>query len=173
MKKFRCLLLDAGPIIELHRLNIWERFLEHCDVSVAQIIIDEEAQFAGEGLDKEYFDLTDDITQGRIQVIDQDLSIVAEFQKTIPITLAQIDPGELETLAFLVNQDRSWKVCSGDNAMYRVLGYLGRGEQGISLEEILQNIGLGHNLTKEYTKTFRINCTNAGKAEGIQRGRIL
>jgi hypothetical protein len=172
MKKFRCLLLDAGPIIELHRLKLWGRFLECCEVTVARTVAEDEAQFTGEGLDKEHFDFTDDIAQNRIQVVDLDLPVVAAFRKTIPIALAQVDPGELVTLAFLVSQDLSWKVCAADNAVFRVLGYLGRGGQGISLEEILKEIGLEQNLKKQFTKNFRKDCTKQGEAEGIQRGSI-
>jgi len=108
MKKFRCLLLDAGPIIELHRLELWGDFLNAAKL----------------------------------------------------------------TLAFLFSQDGSWKVCAADKAVYRVLGYLGRGEQGISLEEIFRKVGLSRTFEWRFTEQFQKKYTSEGKTEGIQRGRI-
>jgi hypothetical protein len=45
MKKFRFLLLDAGPIIKLFSLGIWDDFTKHCDVSISRIIANNEALY--------------------------------------------------------------------------------------------------------------------------------
>jgi hypothetical protein len=55
---------------------------------------------------------------------------------------------------------------------YRILGNLGRTEQGISLEEILQKIGLGRSLEWPYSKAFREKYGKDGEADMIRgRGR--
>jgi hypothetical protein len=41
MKKFRFLLLDAGPIIKLFELGIWDRFIGKCEVTISRIVADE------------------------------------------------------------------------------------------------------------------------------------
>ena len=52
--------------------------------------------------------------------------------------------------------------------VFRVLGLLGRAEKGISLEEILIQIGLSRVLKKQYTKRFREKYTNLGQIDSIQ-----
>jgi hypothetical protein len=56
--------------------------------------------------------------------------------------------------------------------VYRVLGNLGRRDQGVSLEEVLQKIGLGRKVGWQYSKAFREQYTRQGETDGIQgRGR--
>ena len=45
MKRFPFLLLDAGPIIKLFELGIWDDFIRKCDVTISSIVADE-AQYA-------------------------------------------------------------------------------------------------------------------------------
>ena len=54
--------------------------------------------------------------------------------------------------------------------MYRVLGNLGRGDQGISLEEALNQIGLGREIKWPFNKLFRDKFTRLG-TEDLIRGR--
>ena len=41
MKKFQFLLLDAGPIIKLFELGIWDDFIKRCDVTISQTVANE------------------------------------------------------------------------------------------------------------------------------------
>jgi hypothetical protein len=87
---------------------------------------------------------------------------------------AIIHSGEKETLAFLCNSSENWLVCSADGAVFRVVGLLGRIEQGISLEEILEKIGLSRrNLEWKYTKKFREKYTRLGQVDSIQDKGLL
>ena len=79
-----------------------------------------------------------------------------------------IHAGEDETLAFLLNSVEDWKVCAADKAVFRVLGYLGRTEQGISLEEVLSEIGLGRASDWKFSKRFREKYTKLGEIDAIQ-----
>lgn len=80
-----------------------------------------------------------------------------------------IHAGEKETLAFLCDSSEKWLLCSGDKAVYQVLGLLGKGEQSISLEEILAKIGLTKsNLGSQYTEDFRETWTHKGQIDSIQ-----
>ena len=49
MKKIQFLLLDAGPIIKLFSLGIWDDFIKHCDVRISRIIADDQALYADDG----------------------------------------------------------------------------------------------------------------------------
>lgn len=172
MKKFRFLLLDAGPIIKLFELDIWDEFIKRCDVTISRTVAEEEVVFAGKGEDKEYIDfgLKPWEEKDLIKIIEvEPPKIKAFYEKSNLQGKYTIDHGEEETLAFLHRHSEDWKVCSADGAVYSVLGFLGRGEQGISLEEILKEIGLSQGILEwKYRKKFREKYTLIGQADSIQ-----
>ena len=168
MKRYPFLLLDAGPIIKLFQLGIWDDFITKCDVTISSIVA-EEAQYAS----REDYDVCINIEsyreQGLVRIIDVDLSKVKTFHDQFDrLYRAIIHPGEKETLAFLLHASEDWMVCSSDGAVFRVLGLLGRAEQGISLEEVLIQIGLSRQLKWQYTKNFRERYTRMGQIDSIQ-----
>ena len=166
MKKFQFLLLDAGPIIKLFELGKWDFFIEKCEVTISRIVA-EEAKFAIKDEKKIFINL--ESYNDHIKIIDVDLSIIKSFHDMFTQTYkADIHDGEKETLAFLNQSSDNWQVCSADGAVFKVLGLLGKSEQGISLEEILNQIGLSQNLEKRFTKNFREHYTKIGQIDSIQ-----
>ena len=167
MKKFRFLLLDAGPIIKLFSLGIWDDFIKHCDVSISRIIADNEALYTEDGTKQ--IDLKTYEEQGRIKILDVEISTVKTFyDKFDRLYKVDIHDGEKELLAFLYSSSEDWLVCAADGAVFRVLGILGKSEQGISLEEILKQIGLYRSLEWQYTKKFREHYTCLGQKDFVQ-----
>ena len=168
MKKFPFLLLDAGPIIKLFELGLWDVFLDSCDVTVTRTVVDE-AQYASGEWEDIRIDLDEYEEKGRITIIDLDASQVRAFGEKFDVCYQAImHDGERETLAFLTGDDKDWQLCSSDGAVYRVLGLLGRGKSGISLEEILSQIGRTAALDWQYSKAFRVKYTMGGEADSIQ-----
>jgi hypothetical protein len=160
MKKSQFLLLDAGPIIKLFSTGSWNNFIKYCDVSISRIIADNEALHTEEG--EKRIDLKPYEEQGHIKILDVETATVKAFyEKFDRLYKVDIHPGERETLAFLFSSSENWSVCSADGAVFRVLGLLGKANQGISLEEILQKIGLpvSGQLEWKYTKKFREKWT--------------
>lgn len=172
MKRYQFLLLDAGPIIKLFELGLWERFIQTCDVTVSRVVADQ-AKYTS----REYEDLRIDLGpyEERISVFDSDPSEVAVFYgKFTREYKAIIHDGEKQTLAFLCNAQENWLLCSSDGAVFAVLGLLGRAEQGISLEEVFAQIGFSQSgLEWQYTKKFREKYTRMGKINSIQDKRLL
>jgi hypothetical protein len=167
-KKYQFLLLDAGPIIKLFELDIWDEFIERCDVTVSRTIAEQSVFYEVDDF-KEYFDdLKVYEEKGLIQIIDVNLSEVQDFIKSL-CGRYKIDPGEDEALTYLVNSSDHWEVCSTDAAVFSVLGFLGRPEQGIPLEEVLSEIGLSRVLGWKYRKKFREKYTKLGEIDSIQR----
>jgi hypothetical protein len=167
MKRFQFLLLDAGPIVKLFELNLWERFIEMCDVSVSRIVADQAKYASGESED-----LRIDLGpyEEKIRIFDSDPSEVSVFHgKFTQEYKAIIHDGEKQTLAFLCKTRENWLFCSSDGAIFRVLGLLGRAEQGISLEEVFTQIGFSQSgLEWQYTKKFREKYTRIGKIDSVQ-----
>ncbi|MHC4159155.1 MAG: hypothetical protein ACYSSO_08765 [Planctomycetota bacterium] len=178
MKKLQFLLLDAGPIIKLFSLGIWDRFIKHWDVTISRIIAEDQALYTEDG--EKHIDLKPYKEQNLVTILDVDIPIVKKFEdKFDPLYKPDIHDGEKETLAFLHESSQEWLVCSADHAVFKILGLLGKGNQGISLEEILTKIGLGsvvewrkitprdkHNWP--YTKKFREKWTQKGQIDFVQ-----
>ena len=172
MKNFQFLLLDAGPIIKLFELGLWEKFIERCDVTIARTIL-EEAVHTGQRGSLGYIDFPFEkaAEQGRIKIIDMALPTIQSFLRdsTIGIKYA-IDPGEAETLAFLADSSEDFILCTADGPVFRALGFLDKAEKGISLEEFLQKVGLtpSQKLEWRFSKKFREKYTQMGKIDSIQ-----
>jgi len=155
MKKSPFLLLDAGPIIKLFELGFWEKFIERNDVTIARTVV-EEVVHTGQCCSFDYIDFPFEqaAKQNRIRIIDVDLTNIQSFLRDSRVAEQYaIDPGEAETFAFLGDTPEGFVLCSADGPVFRVLGFLGRGEQGVSLEEILKGVGFTKgNLEWKYTK---------------------
>ncbi len=183
MKKYQFLLLDAGPIIKLFELGIWDDFLKHCNVTISQTVASQaRCAFTEDG--REDIDLSINIKEGSVNIIDLNPSDVKEFYDKHKLPYRRIiHEGEKETLAFLVNSPENWKLCAGEKAVFRVLGLWNKANQGISLEEILKATGLGSALNWDevtpsstywpYTKEFREKWTRKGQVDFAQGQGLL
>lgn len=168
MKKFRFLLLDAGPIIKLFELGIWNAFIAKCDVTVCRTVA-EEAKWASRDIKDIRIDLEGDECDGRIHVVDVGLTIAKAFYDRFDLSYqAVLHDGEKETLAFLCNSEEEWLVCAADKAVFKTLGTIGKSERGISLEKVLSKVGLGRQLGWPYNEEFRMRYTRLGQADSIQ-----
>lgn len=169
VKKFKLLLLDANIVIEIWRLGIWEEFLARCDIHLSRIVAEEEAHFFVDARgERRSIDLTPSIKTGVVTVFDLTPSQLSAFRALFdPVYLEKLDDGEAESLAHLWGLSEEGRICSADAIVYRILGNARRGEQGISLEEVLAQTGLGRKLTYQFTKAFRERWTRAGFNEGL------
>jgi len=169
MKRFRLLLLDANIVIELFRQGIWDRLIEFCDVHLSRTVAETEAHFyEDDDGEKQYFDLAPDVESGRITVFDVLPSDLARFRSRFdPSYFDRLDTGEAASLAFLLNSDDPYAICSADSIVFKVLGNLDRADQGVSLEEVLRRTGLSHQLAWPFTKAFRERWTREGFRDGL------
>jgi hypothetical protein len=167
--KFQLLLLDANVVIYLHELGLWKQFTEQCKVTLAETVRQEADYWVDHLGQTHQINLEPDIQTKRIQCISLSLDKIEKFKQTLGLKyLDKMDPGETESLAFLMESHESWLLSSGDEIVYKTLGRFNRAEQGISLQEILEKIGLSRpNLSVQYTKQFRLNVTQKGKIDSI------
>lgn len=174
MPKFQLLLLDAGIVIELFRLELWEKVIEKYEITLSEIVAKEEVKFWEEDDGSLHsIDLDPFIQSGQVQCIAVPLQQIQEFsQQFDPFYLERFDPGETESLAYLMQCSNEGSICSGDGIVFKVLGRLAKTEQGISLEELLQKIGLRRSLDWAFTESFRDKYTQEGQQDQL-RGRGL
>lgn len=172
MRKLPFLLLDAGPIIKLFELGIWEQFIERCDVVITRTVVEEAVHTGGcDYLSYIDFPFEKADEQGRIKIIDMSLSDIQSFLRDSTIGMKYaIDPGEAETLAFLSNSSENFNLCTADGPVFRALAFLDKDESGISLEELLQKVGLltSQKLEWRFSKKFREKYARMGQIDSIQ-----
>jgi len=176
MPKLKLLILDAGVVIKLHELELWSTIVDRCDVHLSGIVARRESKYH-EVQDDDWgreIDLSDDIASQVITIFDVAQADVESFKSQFGTSyFADLDDGEAESLAFLVNQKDGYLISSGDAIVYKVLGNLNLGDQGISLEEILAACGVGRKIEGfQHSKAFRNQLTQVGATDMVQgRGR--
>lgn len=172
MPKLKLLILDANVVIYLFENGLWQQVLARCEIHLSRIVAEDEVRYYhGKEADK-LIDLSDDITHGRVQLFDLTLTDLKQFVDQFdPLYVERLDPGESESLAFLFLAKDEYLISSGDAIVYKVLGNLNRGHQGISMEEVLQQIGMTRSkIPRQYSKQFREATTKEGEQDSI-RGR--
>ena len=168
-KSIRLRLLDANVVLELHRLGLWEVVVEGCEILLARTVVEESKYFETRDGRQERIDLGRAIESEQLTVVEVDLGVVRQFRERFTRTfLERLDPGELESLAYLVEVDKACRISSADAIVWRTLGALALGEQGLSLEEILNAVGQTRKLSDQFTKPFRERCTKRGFDEGLR-----
>jgi len=172
MPKFQRLLLDANVIIYTHELGVWKQLTEKCATNITRSVLEEAIYWSDNGGICHPIDLNPYIRAEKVGCIDVPLSQVDSFTlKFGPYYLDRLDPGEADSLAFLYySTDDEYHICSSDGIVFRVLGSLAMPDRGISLEEVLQQIGLSRPFDEDhqqYTKAYRISLTKKGKVEGF------
>ena len=171
MKKLRLLLLDANVVIGPFSLGLWDRVAADCEVFVAETVVSEAKYYEakdGSGAQRA-IDLARRVRADQIQMVKIGTpgldAFLAQFD---PVYLEKLDPGETESLAHLLAQKDVWVLCSADAIVFRVLAHVRREDQGLSLEEVLQKIGLTKKLAYRFTAEFRDRYTRQGKQEMIR-----
>ena len=175
MPPFQLLLLDANVIIKAHELGIWEQLINRCHITISRSVAEDEANYWEDSQGIRYnIDLAKDIQAGRVNCENVSIAKISEFRELFDLSyLDRMDPGETESLAILYfKADEHWMIASSDAIVFKILGNIKLGDRGISLEEILTQIGLQQKLPFQHTQRFRRKYTKEGEQDSI-RGRGL
>jgi hypothetical protein len=173
MPKLKLVMLDANVIIKLHEIGLWDKVVATIDIHLAQTVVDEAHFWTDAAGERQEIDLRPDTEAKRITVFAMDAVELASFLARFdPVYRPEIDPGEMESIAWMEKSKEEYVFSSADLAVYRVLGLLGRGDQGISLEELLQRIGNTKQLEPRFSKVVREKFTKEGVQDQV-RGRGL
>ena len=173
MKRWSFLLLDANVIIALFRQGIWERVVAECDLHISETVLGEAHFFEDDAGVRHDFDLGLHVANGSIKKFSVSPPKVKSFVDTFGLDyIEKLDAGEAESLAYLEHASDEHLICSADAIVFRVLGNLDRGQQGVSLQEVLDKLGFGRRLPQQFTKAMREQWTGRGVTERMQgRGR--
>lgn len=168
MSRLKLLILDACVVIQLHEIGRWDDIVKRCDVYLSDVVAMREVRF--DDAHGVLIDLTPAIQSGEITTFSITEQDIENFRNRFDSDyLGVIDDGEAESLAFLFSSDDDFLISSADRIVYRVLGNLHRGEQGISLEEILNRLGsTASKLPRQYSRVFREQWTDTGFQERMR-----
>jgi len=167
MKKL--LLLDANVIIDLHALGLFEKIAKTYDVHVTRTVFGESISFKKKGQPQK-IDIRD-----KVMVIDNvsvdSLNTVRTEAKEARLT---IDPGELESIAFLSNTEEEIAFCTCDKAAMTLVSYMELEKRSISVEQAAKVAGLRreHLLLRHSDKRFK-ECIKEGKVLRIQLKKLV
>lgn len=162
MRRSRCLLLDANIVIGLFQLGLWEAVVDRCELVLSEVVVDEADFYVDDHGNEHRIDLQPYIHSGQIDVRGVTASDLATFRARFDdLYIQKLDDGETESLA-IGERDDDYQICSADAIVFRVLAVLDRGQQGISLEELLEQVGLGRSLDRKFGKSFRLQNHDKG-----------
>lgn len=170
MTRSRLLLLDANVVIYLFELGIWQQVAERCRLVLAQAVVDEAHFFERDG-DRFEIDWAEWIRTTAIEIRSVPAAVVQAYcNRFEPTYYEKLDPGEAESLVILDREPEA-RICSADKIVWRVLGNTNQSDRGVSLEEILQQIGLTRALHYRFSKRFREQwCEEGGREHFMGRG---
>ncbi len=166
MKKL--LLLDADVIIDLHTLGLFDRIIKGYEIHVTKTVLDEADYFKSGGT------RTKIAIRDRVTIIE---NVAVEHLQTVQNEAKEarlgIDPGELEAIACLIQEDAGLIFCTCDQAAIKLLAFMNLEERVVSIEKTIRATGYHKkNLyPRHWEKTFT-ECIREGKALRIQRKRF-
>lgn len=170
--KAKFFLLDAGPIIELHRLGLWQAVIERAEIAIPRVIAEHEAMFWVRE-DDSFMEIAAlaDGDAGKLQLLDCDQ---VELRETLylfdRVVQQSVDPGELHALTLL----RLWETepiprfCSADKMAIVCLCLLGFSDQAISLEGLVSEVGLSQRLDWKHSQQAVDQWVSEGRRRRVQ-----
>lgn len=168
-KKLKQILTDTVVIIDAHEGGYWDNLCKVYKVAVPATIFENEAFYFQSDRGKKGLNPTEWLKQGKVVRIEAELEGLKALEKLITSDcIASLDAGELEALAILMSKGhRDTMFTTADKAAIKVLGVIGRGFQGISVEELLKEGGLRRkkNLPKHLTKKWFHHILAEGLSE--------
>ena len=157
----RLLLLDADVVIDLHTLGVFERISKGFEIYITKTVLHEVQYYKSSGK-KIRINICD-----RVTVIENvSLEYLQVVQREAKEARLGIDPGELESIACLMQEGEGLIFCTCDKAAIKLLAFMNLERSSISLEKALRATGYQKkNLyPRHWDKTF---------IEGIRDGKAL
>ncbi len=137
------ILLDANVIIELYRLGVWSQILVQCKVFTTDYIAHNESLFYSVSNTHVPIEIDKYIDNGDLTIIEATAEDIGALESVFSDDfLESIHDGEKEALALIAagkHQDSIF--CTADGPAIKALVMLNKGQNGISLEELLARNG--------------------------------
>jgi len=172
----KILLLDTCVVLHACRLGIWGSLTANRRIAVPESVVGEIVlQLREEEFDGVSLDIEREVEDGKVEqpsLLASELKIVRQLSG--PEFRGAWDDGELECVACLLHEKYAGSlVCSSDAVVFRFLGWTRQNGKGISLEEVLKDLGgPRRQLLDRLTRRYREYWTKRGFQEAFQSGVI-
>jgi hypothetical protein len=162
-------LLDANVVIELFSLRRWDAVVSQFEIHLSEAVVKEADFYEDSAGNLHDIDLSSYIDQRKVQVFSHSLADLDTFRNRFdPIYFEKLDPGETESLIHLLSlESEEYCICSSDGIVFRVLGNLRLSHLGVSLEEVLNQLGIQCPLEPQFTKESREKWRQDGFADSL------
>lgn len=157
MKKL--LLLDADVVIDLHTLGLFDRINKGFEIHITKTVLDEASYFKSGGA-RTKIDI-----RNRVTVIE---NVAVEHLQKVRNEAKEarlgIDPGEMEAIACLMQEDEGLIFCTCDQAAIKLLAFMNLEERSVSFEKALRSTGYQKkNLYPRHWEKKFTECIREGK----------
>lgn len=148
------IILDANVIIELFRQDIFAAVVDRCSIKLPTTIKNECKFYEDQSGKEIQIDWTQYLNSGKVEEISADDLEYGKLARLFKEDFYRgIDAGGLEALAIInASDDEYLFFCSGDLPSLKAMGVLGKGNQAVSLEKLLKNIGIQKNLKQHFSE---------------------
>lgn len=150
---------------------MWANLLERVHLVVPSVILGEvDGYYDPVTGDYIPIHLRKEVEQGLITEVTATAEHLAVFMGRFDSTFAQrMDAGEREALALLhAGECAEHRFCTADGAAIPALCLLDMSEKGVSLETLLNEVGLSRTLPPKYREKFFVNMRAQGVEERIR-----
>jgi len=165
-------LLDAGPIIELHRLGMWDKVIDKAEIVVPRVVAEREAEYwVREDNSRHSINVLADAESQRLTVLDCEETELRETFGLFDSAVQQsVDPGELHalTLLRLWQDDPTPSFCSADKMAIVCLCLLGFSDTAVSLEGLLARVGFTARLERRFSEQEMKRWVEDGRGRQAQ-----
>lgn len=130
-------------VIDAHTNNYWEPLCNAYQIILPATIVENELFYFESEKGKKRLTVDSWLKEGKVERIDAELKDYDALQRRfIPDFMSTIHAGEREALAILISPShQKLHFTTADRAAIKALGLLGLGSRGISVEELLNDIG--------------------------------
>jgi len=149
-------------------MGLWDQVIAKYDLILVENVVKQAVYYEKDNGTQCPIDLKPYIAADQIRVAQVTLEQASTFFKRFDANYTErFDEGELESLAYMTVSGKECLIVSGDSIVYRTVGRLNMGNRGVSLEQILKDIGLQKNLDWRFTEKFRKFYTDKGQQDFI------
>lgn len=164
--KSTIVLCDTCVVLEAFRVRAWDALIAQFNVLVSETIIKETVWYKDPQGRRKIIDLGPYSKSGKIRSFD--VSIKSFAAKYNPVYQERLDAGELSLLCYLfLHGDDKVLICSGDAIVFKILGKDRKSSQGISLEELLTEIGHTKPILHQFRKEFKERNSREGFSDSF------
>jgi hypothetical protein len=165
-------LLDAGPIIELHRQGLWAKVVDACDLVLPAVVVEHEALHweSGAGVGRP-IDVSADIESGRVTVLEgRAEGETAVLERLDDLVRQRLHAGELEAIGLLATwpDEEIPEFCTADKMAVVALCLLGMASVPVSLEQLLSRVGFSPGLHVRFSTRKMSEWLDEGRLRFIQ-----